>query len=88
MSVIIGEVMIFKAMENVWRKGDIRHSELALKKGKRVSLEFDKTRQFQSYVHEFCGKFNLKPESVRFSLGRKVVPMHKCPKYPVEIGVA
>jgi len=85
---MIPEHIIFKACQDLWRTGDIRHSELALKWGKRVSFDFDKEWTFNSYCFEFCGKYNLKIGSLKFLLNNSwKLPFHKCPKWPVEISV-
>ena len=67
--------VVFFAGEDLYRDNIIGTRELAIKKYCKCKLEFDESRSYESYCHEFCGILNLKFYDVRFMNGRKEVPM-------------
>lgn len=77
--------IIFFACEDLYRDNIIGTRELAIKKYCKCKLEFDDSRTFESYCHEFCGLLNLRFNDIRFMHGRKEVPMQRTVKKPQEI---
>ena len=81
------ECVTFKANENIYKIGQKRYRELAIKKGKRVNMVLDTERQFQSYVNEYCGKYNISDLTFTVDSGTKLI-MHKSPKQKTLINVS
>lgn len=74
--------VIFFAGEDLYRDNIVGSRELAIKKHCKCKLEFDDSRTFESYCHEFCGLLNLRFQDVQFMSGRKEVPMQRTVKKP------
>jgi hypothetical protein len=55
-----GLEIIFFAGEDLYRDNIVGSRELAIKKYCKCKLEFDDSRTFESYCHEFCGLLNLR----------------------------
>lgn len=77
--------VIFFAGEDLYRDNIVGTRELAIKKYCKCKLEFDDSRTYESYCHEFCGLLNLRFADIRFMSGRKEVPMLRTVKKPLEI---
>jgi len=77
--------LIFYAGEDLYRDSIVGTRELAIKKYCKCKLEYDETRTYESYCHEFCGLLNIKFSDVKFLHGRKEVPMLRTVKKPIEI---
>ena len=75
----------FFAMEDLFRDNIVGTRELAIKKYCKCKLQFDDSRSYASYCHEFCGLLNIRFSDIRFFQGRKEVPMMRTVKKPTEI---
>ena len=72
-------------MEDLFRDNIVGTRELAIKKYCKCKLQFDDSRSYMSYAHEFCGLLNIRFSDIRFFMGRKEVAMMRTVKKPCEI---
>ena len=77
--------MTFFAREDLYRDNIVGTRELAIKKYCKCKLQFDDSRSYASYAHEFCGLLNVRFSDIRFFMGRKEVAMMRTVKKPCEI---
>ena len=56
----------FFAMEDLFRDNIVGTRELAIKKYCKCKLQFDDSRSYASYCHEFCGLLNIRFSDIRF----------------------
>jgi len=77
--------VVFYACEDLFRDNLVGTRELAIKKYCKCKLEWDDSRSYESYCHEFCGLLNLRFSDMKFLLKRKELPMHKSVRKPCEI---
>jgi len=75
----------FFAMEDLFRDNIVGTRELAIKKYCKCKLQFDDSRSYASYCHEFCGLLNIRFSDIRFFQGRKEVAMMRTIKKPCEL---